>query len=86
MYDAVTGSKAFQKDMRFASQITSASISAMSNIAEGFSRRFNKEFVQYLFISQGSVAEVQSQTYIAIDQSYINKPGKQSKQCKQGNV
>jgi four helix bundle protein len=45
----------------------------MSNIAEGFARRSNKEFVRYLFITQGSAAEVQSQAYIALDQSYITK-------------
>ena len=45
----------------------------MSNIAEGFSRRSTKEFVQFLFIAKGSVAEVQSQLYVALDQSYINE-------------
>ena len=45
----------------------------MSNIAEGFSRKSNKEFVQYLFISKSSAAEVQSQLYVALDQNYITK-------------
>ena len=44
----------------------------MSNIAEGFSRRSNKEFIQYLFISKSSAAEVQSQLYVALDQNYID--------------
>ena len=39
----------------------------------GFSRRSTKEFVQFLFIAKGSVAEVQSQLYVALDQSYINE-------------
>jgi four helix bundle protein len=45
----------------------------MSNIAEGFSRRTTKEFVQFLFIAKGSVAEVQSQLYVALDQGYTNQ-------------
>ncbi len=73
IYDAIKISKALQKDYRFASQISSAAVSVMSNIAEGFARRYNKEFIQYLFISQGSAAEVQSQAYIALDQKYISK-------------
>jgi four helix bundle protein len=39
----------------------------------GFSRRSTKEFVQFLFIAKGSVAEVQSQLYVALDQGYINQ-------------
>ncbi|MCP3677718.1 MAG: four helix bundle protein [Deltaproteobacteria bacterium] len=73
IYNAVERSRKFQKDFRFTGQITSASVSLMSNIAEGFGRRFNKEFVQYLFVSQGSAAEIQSQAYLALDQSYISK-------------
>ena len=43
----------------------------MSNIAEGFSRKGHKEFVQFLFISKSSVADVQSQLYVSLDQEYI---------------
>jgi four helix bundle protein len=45
----------------------------MSNVAEGFSRRSTREFTQFLFIAKGSVAEVQSQLYVALDQGYINE-------------
>jgi four helix bundle protein len=45
----------------------------MSNIAEGFARRSNREFIHYLFISKSSAAEVQSQLYVALDQEYINR-------------
>jgi len=45
----------------------------MSNIAEGFSRKSDKEFIQYLFISKSSAAEVQSQLYVALDQGYISE-------------
>ena len=45
----------------------------MANIAEGFSRKGNKEFIQFLFISKSSAAELQSHLYIALDQGYINR-------------
>ena len=54
-------------------QIQGAAVSAMSNIAEGFSRGGDKEFVQFLFISKASAAEVQSQLYVALDQVYISE-------------
>jgi len=54
-------------------QIRRAAISIPSNIAEGFSRHSNKEFIQFLFISKGSAAEVQSQLYTALDQDYISQ-------------
>ncbi len=44
----------------------------MSNIAEGFSRRTNKEFIHYLFISKASSSEVQSLFYAALDLQYIS--------------
>lgn len=43
----------------------------MSNIAEGFGRGGNNELTQFLFVSKGSLAEVQSQLYVAIDLGYI---------------
>ena len=73
IYDATKSSKNFDGDYRFREQIQGAAVSIMSNIAEGFSRRTTKEFVQFLFIAKGSVAEVQSQLYVALDQSYISE-------------
>ena len=63
----------FQKDLRLSGQITAAAVSSMSNMSEGFSRRSNKEFVQFLFISKSSTAEVQSESYVALDQKYISQ-------------
>ena len=72
VYGAINRNGKFQKDYRLVNQIQGAAVSVMSNIAEGFSRRSNKEFIQFLFISKSSAAEVQSQLYVALDQSYID--------------
>jgi len=73
VYDAIKASKEFQRDLRLVSQIQGAAVSTMANIAEGFSRRSNKEFIQFLFISKSSAAEVQSHLYVALDQGYVTK-------------
>ncbi len=73
VYTAINASEKFQKDYRLVNQIQGASVSVMSNIAEGFSRKSNKEFAQFLFISKSSAAEVQSQLYVALDLDYITK-------------
>ena len=73
VYKAIGLNEMFRKDYRLANQIQSAAVSTMSNIAEGFSRRSNKEFIQFLFISKSSAAEVQSQLYVALDQKYISQ-------------
>lgn len=45
----------------------------MANIAEGFVRHSDKEFVQFLFVAMASAAEVQSHLYVAMDQGYLSK-------------
>ena len=72
VYEAINGSNCFSHDYRLVNQMQAAAVSSMSNIAEGFSRKVNKEFVQFLFISKSSAAEVQSQLYVALDQKYID--------------
>jgi four helix bundle protein len=59
------------KDFTFKNQITSAGLSIMNNIAEGFSRESDKEFKQFLNISKGSDGEVKSMYYVAEDQKYV---------------
>jgi four helix bundle protein len=73
VYSVINKSPKFRKDFRLVNQVQDASVSAMSNIAEGFARRSNREFIQFLFISKSSAAEVQSQLYVAVDQEYINQ-------------
>ena len=70
VYD-LSANGVFSKDYALRDQIRRAAISIPSNIAEGFSRRSNKEFIQFLFIAKGSVVEVQSQLYTALDRGYI---------------
>lgn len=71
VYGVINKSLQFRKDFRLVNQVQHAAVSAMSNIAEGFGRRSNREFIQFLFISKSSAAEVQSQLYVALDQEYI---------------
>jgi four helix bundle protein len=68
-----TNTNNFKKDLRLSGQIQAASGSVMANIAEGFIRHSDKEFIQFLYISMASCAEVQSHLYIALDQSYIGE-------------
>lgn len=63
----------FKKDYGLVDQIRRAAISVMANISEGFARKGNKEFIQFLFISKSSAAELQSHLYVALDQAYIDK-------------
>ena len=63
----------YQKDFNFKNQIQRSVISIMNNIAEGFERRTNKEFVQFLYIAKGSAGEVRSMLYLAKDLNYITE-------------
>lgn len=61
------------RDFGFKDQIQRAAVSIPSNIAEGFERQTDKEFVQYLFIAKGSCGEVRTQLYLAAELKYIEK-------------
>lgn len=60
------------KDYGFKDQIQRASVSIMNNIAEGFERGSNKDFIRFLYYSKGSVGEVRSLLNLAKDLNYIN--------------
>ena len=70
---SLSGSGMFSKDFPLRDQIKRAGVSVMSNIAEGFDRGGTKEFVQFLSIAKGSVGEIKSQLYIALDQRYFDE-------------
>lgn len=70
---AMTGDGAFARDFGLRDQIRRAAVSVMSNIAEGFDRGGNREFIQFLYIAKGSAAEVQAQLYVAFDAGYLKQ-------------
>lgn len=61
------------RDFAFRDQIQRASVSAMNNIAEGFERRSNKEFRQFLFIAKGSCGEVRSMILLGLELGYLDE-------------
>ena len=63
----------YRKDFGFKDQIQRASISVLNNIAEGFERGSNKDFVKFLYYSKGSVGEIRSLLNVAIELNYIEK-------------
>lgn len=67
----VSGRGAFSMDFTLRDQVRRASVSTMSNIAEGFERSGSGEFIQFLAIAKGSAGELRSPLYVAFDQGYI---------------
>lgn len=61
------------RDYPLRNQITSAAVSVMANIAEGFDRGTDREFVRFLRIAKASACEVQSHLYVALDQQVLNQ-------------
>ena len=70
---ALSNDGQFARDFGLRDQIRRASVSIMSNIAEGFGRGGNKEFAQFLSTAKGPASEVQAQLYVALDANYINQ-------------
>lgn len=63
----------FNKDYSLKDQINRATGSMMDNIAEGYGRGGNKEFIHFLSIARGSAQEVKSQLYRAFDRGHLDK-------------
>ncbi|WP_316635311.1 four helix bundle protein [uncultured Flavobacterium sp.] len=72
LYDS---SKLFPKEELFGltNQMRRAAISIPSNIAEGCGRQTSKETIHFLHISRGSLYELETQYYLALDQKYIDE-------------
>ncbi len=70
---SVTRDAKFFKEFSLKEQIRKAAVSVLSNIAEGFERGGNREFIQFLYIAKGSCGEVRAQLYVALDQGYLTR-------------
>lgn len=69
----ITAGVKFAKDYSLREQIRRASVPIMSNIAEGFGRRTDKQFLNFLDAAHASAAEVQSHLYVSLDQNYMSE-------------
>lgn len=65
--------ESYKKDYNLIDQTRRAAISVMANIAEGFARRTDREFINFLGMAHASAAELQSHLYVALDQNYISE-------------
>jgi four helix bundle protein len=61
------------KDFSLRDQMRRAVVSVVSNIAEGFERGSNKEFIQFLYIAKGSIGELRAQLYVAYDANLLSR-------------
>jgi four helix bundle protein len=74
----ITKVRPFSHDFAMRNQIRRAALSVMSNVAEGFDRHRDPEFLYFLRIAKASCGEVKSQSYAAFDQMYIDDGGLQT--------
>mgnify|MGYP001765691330 CR=1 FL=1 len=72
MIYSLSNETSFSRDFGLRDQIRRASVSVMSNIAEGFESRTDIQFINFLGMARASAGEVRSQLYVALDQRYIS--------------
>ena len=70
---SLTDESKFSRDFGLKDQIRRASVSVMSNIAEGFEFQTQQQFIKYLAIAKASAGEVRSQLYVSRDLEYISQ-------------
>ncbi|HMP71812.1 MAG TPA: four helix bundle protein [Kiritimatiellia bacterium] len=70
---SLTAGDACRRDFGFVDQFRRASVSIMNNVAEGFERGSDKDFVKFLYIARASAGEVRSMTYVGLDQNYLSE-------------
>lgn len=70
---ALSNQTGFNKDFGLRDQIRRASVSVMSNIAEGFESRTDLQFINFLGMARASAGEVRAQLYVALDQKYVTE-------------
>jgi four helix bundle protein len=68
----ITSIGEFVRDFGLKDQIRRAAVSVLSNIAEGFERGGDQEFLQFLAVAKGSCGELRAQLYVALDQGYCS--------------
>jgi len=73
MIYGITAKGKFSSDYGLKDQMQRSAVSVMSNIAEGYERHTKKEFIAFLYHAKGSVGELRSQLYVALDLQYISQ-------------
>jgi four helix bundle protein len=72
VYALASARSGLQRDWDLCRQMRRSAVSVVSNIAEGFDRGTNKEFLHFLHIAKGSVAELRTQLYLTCDLGYVD--------------
>jgi len=70
---SLTKNKEFRRDFDLIGQVRRSAVSTMANVAEGFHRNSNKDFMKFLDYARASIAESVSHCYVALDQQYIDE-------------
>ena len=70
---SLTKNEKFKKDFDLIGQVRRSAVSTMANVAEGFHRNSNKDFMKFLDYARASIAESVSHCYVALDQKYIDE-------------